>query len=354
MPLEQKQTFLLPDGGCDFAYHKNWERSPRVNGKLVLQSNALQHLVNRTLKYRRDPTLLYAPKQSSFSDLQDEVGLNWVPMGNQVYARWLKQVRDGSKANLGVTAASWRQSFDMITKRFGHARNVLSARERGLLKVPQKRRPHATDSADTVLEVEFGWKSLFQDIHDAMKVLASDIPPQFVTKRVRASIFKEETTGTGVAGSPLRTTVWTGFASTSLSSKVEVTNHNLWLLNKLGLINPAAIVWDKIPWSFLVGMFVNANQLIGSYTDLVGLKTDNWAQTYLTDIKVSQSISHKGADWETGSGFSVVHARRRNRQVGTPPTVQTEWKLPTPNLELSLIAGSLLVQQGARLTRLLR
>lgn len=58
-------------------------------------------------------------------------------------------------------------------------------------------------------------------------------------------------------------------------------NKNLFLANRLGLVNPAAVAWELVPFSFVVDWFTNFGGYLDGFTDLVGLSyTDAYTTTY--------------------------------------------------------------------------
>lgn len=367
MPI-QFQEFKLPDGGCSFSrYLDSTNSALNMHGRLILTPHSLNDLRNRVTSYSRPAGLSYAPKRSTYSDLTDEVGISWTSLSNQALAKFRGKVRGGAKASLAVTAFSWRQSSQMIVKRLTQARNVLRRTELEILRdrkeVNASRRrlrkrirdrnrrfdQQESTTANTILEGEFGWKSLFDDCQAAMKVLASDIPDTYITARATGYIDRTIVTGGGVLqGDPLRTTYYTGPQRTTICAKTTVVNHNLWLLNKLGLINLPAAMWDAIPWSFLVGMFVNVNAWLENLTDFVGLDFSEISQTNTTHLKVEHRILSPGEP----SGYSFLDAKRKTRSIGTLPRTKLEVRLPNADLNLCVIASALLVQQATRLTKL--
>jgi len=60
--------------------------------------------------------------------------------------------------------------------------------------------------------------------------------------------------------------------SCSISAYVECSNENLLLANRLGLINPATIAWELIPYSFLVDWFLPVGQFLENFTATAGMK----------------------------------------------------------------------------------
>jgi len=57
----------------------------------------------------------------------------------------------------------------------------------------------------------------------------------------------------------------------AMGAEVEVTNPNLRLAQQLGVLNPAVVALDVIPWSFVFGWAVNLQDYLSSFTDFAGL-----------------------------------------------------------------------------------
>lgn len=269
---------------------------------------------------------------------------------SQARARLIGKLHYGD-ASLGVTLGSVRQSRAMILSRLKQARNLLLKAKsfertaefkrdlRSFANMPLK--DVAKGLADTHLEWIFGWVPLYTDIHSAMLVLAGDLPGDFCR-----STGSNVTVLSGAPGSSPRIdcnvrnkSVW--------STQVTVENPNLWLLNRLGLINPAVVAWDLVPWSFVVNLFVNVNSVLKSFTDLVGLKFTNGSVTTTTrGVWTCTNANPYSGDVYSFSSHVVRHT---TRSLGTPPRPSLTLRAPEFNMSLLLMAGSLVVQQGHRI-----
>lgn len=341
--------------------------SPRdAQGKLRLVPNALTYTSRKVTSefIETQDGWGHRPSDASLGGYYPSV--NWAKYENIVLAKSNGKLK-GDKAGLGVSAYTWRQSLDMITNRLNQARNVLNGTERRLRRDPAFRRraqkwDKNTTSANTVMEIEFGWKPLVSDIHSAFKVLMTDNPHSRFVTRHKGSVQFEETYGPEPLPEGLsRLRQFVGTASMTYQMNVEVTNQNLWLLNKLGLINPATIVWDIIPWSFLYGMVSNVNQVIGSLTETVGLTLTDENITRTIKGKFSEHVSYfpriPAMPWlfspNRHTNWAYVEVLDKRRVTGTRPSVSLEHKLPSANLELCFIAGGLMVQQMARVSKLI-
>lgn len=206
--------------------------------------------------------------------------------------------------------------------------------------------------ASQVLEVEFGWRPLFGDVHAALStVCQADLPSGWVASRHKEAFSKT------VKGDPshgnMERQVFTGWKMTSYGAKVSVTNPNLWLLNRLGIINPAAIAWDLVPWSFLVNQFINVNALLNSVTDTVGLDVSEHSITRTWESH--RSYEKRNPNLYPGHVVrSKTGGRNKVRVTGVPLKPVLEMKVPKLDWESALIASSLLVQRASRLSKLIR
>lgn len=150
----------------------------------------------------------------------------------------------------------------------------LSVNKRLSRKLLKKKRGLRT-IAGTFLEYHFGWEPLIKDIGGAIDVLQGGIPPSAVHGRGSERIWYLDNTHTGTPPNDVFETRRTEAKLTcKISTLVRVSDPNLWLANQLGFINPAAIAWDLVPFSFVVDWFVNVNEFLNSYTDMWGLSFD--------------------------------------------------------------------------------
>lgn len=153
-------------------------------------------------------------------------------------------------------------------------------------------------------------------------------------------------------GDPTIRQVYSGTARVTLSASCLVSNPNLALANRLGVINPAVVAWDLVPWSFVVNMFVNVNELLSSLTDEVGYDVTDRTRTdtvrTLTEVLISRAAVYK----ETPSYGSILR-KRKTRQAVSAFAPSLTVKVPDFSWETALIAGSLLIQKINKLNRLL-
>lgn len=282
---------------------------------------------------------------------------------NAAYQRFKSKVR-GDTAAMGVSLASAKQSRDMIVdrsqkmvKHFSYWGNVATkqkVRRREFMEKsldPEVWKRRGKNAANAHLETIFGWVPLIQDIRDACQVMTDDLPPFFVSgSKVVYFSHKHKTPPYYNAYDMVDAF---GSVRVTCSAEVRIDNPNLWLANKLGVVNLPGVAWDLVPWSFLVNMFVNVNQVLSYYTDFMGLSLSNGSTT--TTLKGRVDARHYNGrympyPWSSASSFGSY----KRRTVGTFPRPSLAIKVPDMSLSTAAMAFSLGVQQFSRFSRLLR
>lgn len=333
-----------------------WNRSSKVNGKLVLKPQAATMSRGVCESWKVNPVFAdsatVSPPGVSLGTLPPGDSGAWAAIDNQALARFNGKLRKGS-ASLGVTAASWAQTRDMIVARHRHVSEAVDSTVKFLRSSPgalKKLRKNREPLANQVLETEFGWKPLFEDIKAGLENLCQGAPVEYTRSRAKGYISSESTSVTPNSHSYFEQYVGTRW--TTYSARVQVVNQNVWLLNRLGLINPVAVIWDLVPWSFVVNMFVNANQLINSITDEVGLQVTDRSITRGRVFRLNAVVSPISTFRAGGRSSTLYRTRVRTIDTALSPSLQL--KVPDLNWELAVIASSLAVQKIQKLNRLIR
>jgi len=336
--------------------------SVKVGGKLKLRANPYALVHRKVTEYYYDPRFQYwsAPWDSTigiFEGAASNLPSNPIMsrLRNEALARFTGKVRKHN-ASLGVTFGSMGQTMSMITDRTHKISDILTGaiKRADRLSPAQRRRVVAKNRAGDVLEWEFGWMPLVQDIQAGFDTLANPTPPGYTKARSKTA-FSVLTKNVGSAYAYDRLVQDSGFAQVSIGAIVDVTNPNVWLANRLGLLNLPGVAWDLIPWSFVANMFGNFAQMINSLTDFYGLTLRDGSVTYLSVAKRDDTCVAGIAPGQfktIGSAHSNVQEKLRWRTVGGVPTPSFQWKVPQMNLELAVIAASLMVQKLDKLNKL--
>lgn len=374
--VERYATFVPYPGGPNLirTLRTSDSRSgPRdAAGNLILQQNPLDLTyleLNQTFTSPAGNGSYWLPSHHTPPNLESI----WASAENRCVARWNERVKAGG-ASLGVSVSQWKESRDMIvdrTKRIGATfQRIGDAKSKYRRRNGRKvdNRKHRFDElnentlAGTVLEHNFGWTPLFGDIIDATKALGAPPPPTWVSvygiHKFEDKLIQQQS---GFNKNGLYQARWKGNVRVSLSANVTVSSPNLWMAEGLGLVNPATIVWDLIPWSFLVNMFVNVNQYISSFSDEVGLTiTDRWMTKTLKSTASESVVWYVMDDpdpWGRDASPMICHyGSRRFTKVrvphSEPPKVTLQVKLPKLNWGIATSMSALLLQRVDRLNKL--
>jgi hypothetical protein len=155
-----------------------------------------------------------------------------------------------------------------------------------VLRTPDPKVRHPVkQSANNWLEYHLGIEPVVKDIYEATQFLQKPIKNVFCRARSR-STRKWKSADPGLYQSQ---TFWDYEIRVQMMVEVAISNPNLYLANAMGVLNPAQVLWQTIPLSFVIDWFVNVESFIGQATDFWGLTTKNPLTT----------VSWKGTTMET-------------------------------------------------------
>ena len=211
------------------------------------------------------------------------------PAYASAYDRLMTRARGSKQAQLAITLATSRQSLAMVATRASQLARAISAVRRGWLvdaaeilgkgytsraRKLSKRR----SAADNWLELNFGWAPLYGDIHAAVEALAST-PESFRINASGKQLVQDQSWSGKYPGYKI------GFDAVMLktirlSGQMTSVNPDTLLLSQLGLVNPAAVAWDLVPFSFVVDWFIPVNKFINSMTADLGITLGHGSASY--------------------------------------------------------------------------
>lgn len=221
------------------------------------------------------------------------------PWGGAMLFSASRQLWDVSPSS-SVLGAACGEAFTTFNTQFPEEISILNflweLRELGQL-IPKLTGAFRKRAAGAYLSVEFGWKPLIGDIKALFNVLGRiDDRLNYLRERYK----KATRLGYSVpniyslpVGMKARQTLayncayeyeLTGFECKftaggnlyhSLEWVLNTQRDVRALLGAFGVTNPAKIVWNMIPWSFVVGWFVNVEALLGRYA-LLQERSEHW------------------------------------------------------------------------------
>lgn len=349
MPTENVRKTVQVPGRPGVYYltelvEREWGHSPRVNGKLVLRSNSYTKKTVRNTHFILQGTSKYflAPRNWG----SDPYISASKAAHAAAYARFRGKIYSGGAA-LGITLATAGQSRDMVLRRV----KTLQTESSTLLSDVLRSKSKGRDASGLILETFFGWIPLYSDIHaSASTVIQKAVPPVYV----RGSSTQQWSKEIQAESSPfLETSIWQGSVTRTFAGTVAVTNPNLWLQERAGLLNYAAVAWDLVPWSFMVNAFSTTGAIINSLTDYAGLSFGGFTDT----IKTTETFDYKSSyqprgDWDKTTGFAShgwVTKTQSRSLIGGPPGPPLVTRVPELNFSTAAIGLSLVVQNFSKL-----
>lgn len=284
------------------------------------------------------------------------------------FARAVKSFRFAEAATiLGMTVVSQngntlkvkrlervkRSVWNKAKKRFDHSVQPISEIPFQIKGVARKvkRRPDGSEIVelrfkkrvasfgDNYLEYHFGWEPLMKDIGATMKVLDDPIAAELGKRRRGGATHKV------VQPHPLTTnfSISTEFnwnSSVLITGDVKVSNLNLHLADRMGLLNPLVIAWELVPFSFVADWFGNFGIYLESFTSFSGLTLSNVSTTHYLRASWTNYYRYYGPYYPLDTKESVCV----RRVVGTSGPILSLRPLKWPSLVRGLTAASLLSQ----------
>jgi hypothetical protein len=264
-------------------------RSLRKQAKPIDRVLPYQNQIRQLLKVAYDGRYVGgADTLSHVPEPQYTSGWNFV--NNKAYDKLREQVQH---ADMGVNLVEFHQASTMLGKRgsevlslayllarrrFADAGRVLQCsfydgkpprRNRSKYRLPNL--PKANISLSNLwLEWHFGWSPLISDCQAAAKVITEPLP--WFKIRGSAETFERfEQHDVLPGGSLKRDKVIVTRIRARQGTYVEATNPNLAMAGQLGLLNPAALLWEIVPFSFVADWFVNVGDWLQGFTDFAGM-----------------------------------------------------------------------------------
>lgn len=226
---------------------------------------------------------VYANASTVSSDIPSPYFFDGVSFeADQAMNKALSKFRDrfSESSELLVAYAERKQSVDMITSRAQQllslakaiakrdVRGITRLLDRTTRKGNRKIISRAKGFAGAWLEFSFGWLPLVKDIGNAVNLLQSGIKDIPVWGKASVPFVRRRSWGTASQGG---STSAAGAIKCRIGANLRVDNPNLALANRLGFTNPASVVWELIPYSFVVDWFVPVQDFLGNFSSSHGI-----------------------------------------------------------------------------------
>lgn len=246
-----------------------------------------------------------------------------------------------------------------FTKAIRHGDFVRAGKELGVLRDKRyhrlrgsgKLRSDAKSASNNWLEFHFGWSPLINDIHSSIKFLQEPIKSVSVVGR-RALRDTSSSTYTGTYYSIRGKHVFK--VSAHVQADIRITNPNLWLADRLGLINPLGLAWELIPFSFVIDWFVPVSDFLGQWTEFAGIEFINpMYSTHVEDLCTRTHLTRPNARGPYSVLQSeIVTSSHVTKRYKTIPSVTLATRVPwTLSVSRAATAIALLLQKGLKSIR---
>lgn len=334
----------------------SWDVSPRdSSGKLLRKSNA-------HFKWRSN----LSPSGSTFAQYQwNSTGLGnyptycWAsqcPLAvlksrcSEAYSMAYKSFRDQAwqqaEMLLAVDIAERKKTYAMIAKSFqriwalaraiarfdpralGRALSEMGAprdprqirRDLYQARRRSKKRGAKVEFENLWLEYRYGWLPLLGSINSACELLSSPRKaPDFLSGFGKGTYAGWTT---DMANHSAMKFYVTADLHVIIKGRLNVSNPDLHRLNQYGLLNPALVAWELVPFSFVIDWFVKVGDYLGSLSDWAGMSFNDLSVTYhASGTTLAKSKGNNPAYYGPVDTLILTSTGlRKNRELtGTPP-----------------------------------
>lgn len=294
-PFRKSETQYLYDAGGFkypvFYYDRIWNTQKRPYKHAM--AFAYENFRYQILADRSDGGSA-SPNQIGFMDPSDAINSSYEQLTNGIgeQSQFANNLLE-AKESIGMIESRGLQIVKSLRSlRKGNVAGAISA-----LGSPQPTRgqknalSRAKSVSDQWLELHFGWVPLIQDIHAASNTLSKT---DFGSRRITGSGNLSAQSNERVDNSP------SNFERNSVRQKVNVrqvcrirvSNPNAFLANQFGVVNPASVAWEAVPYSFVVDWFANVGQCLNAMTDFVGLTVEDAFVTTFWQNSFDHSVQY--------------------------------------------------------------
>lgn len=270
----------------------------------------------------------------------------------------MPKLMNGEQFNLPLFLAESRKTIAMVA-------NAAATINQAILDWRKKHRGRETHNM--WLEYRYGWRLLLKDVYDALVVLHSirtKMVKQRVTARSTLSAKGSSSWGNPLIGNPnnrISSQVSYDYDDT-YECKITVLYEDqtsLGTLQQLGITNPALLLWELIPYSFVADWFIPVGNYLSTLDAFLGKTFKAGCVSYIYESKRVYRAARPTLDTDryprgrvdswTTSPISQVNRFYRRVSLSTFPSQSLPSIQPNLNLARVTDAVALLLQQKPRL-----
>lgn len=162
------------------------------------------------------------------------------------------------------------------------------------------------------LEYIYGIQPTLDDIHSTFEVLKNTPLSNLIARRKRMFTLDREFSDGGFR--------FSGKLHHQVGCHYWFDSPELHNMSSLGLINPALIAWNAVPYSFVLDWILPIGSLLNSLTAYAGANfISGWDTLYLEGTcTCAPRYSSLSASWPTASSLITIKSMRRQALTGFP------------------------------------
>ena len=258
-------------------------------------------------------------------------------MKNRVIAKILEKLHD-QKINVAQVFAERIKTADLVTTNATKIANCFLSLRRGNLKAAAshlgiqtpKRMQSAFDkqylkdasgaAARAFLEIQYGWRPLLQDVYGAAEFIAQKQSHEIrnvVRSKISVKSSKDTSEKLAILWTPVEDYITFRERRYDMSCSLwfATSDSALATASQAGLLNPAQLVWELLPYSFVVDWFLPVGDYLKSQDAIKGLGFEKGCFTEFWETK-QRRVIHAGnaRDLVTGVVYDI-NGRASCREV---------------------------------------
>lgn len=321
----------------------NGRNSPRVNGKLKLQMNPYNR-TSRHEEYQKVfiPGLGTRTAETYWPHVVPNLVLPISPSdADDLVIDFYNKV-DGMATNLLDAVRTRKQTIDMVTSNVSKIVKSIRLLKKGkwkkaaaALDVVPKGQPKTKNVPGRWLELQYGWLPLMGDIY----TVGAEMFPEPRFRCHEKLIFTHTNSRVSANGTATRKTT----ERRTIVGYFKIKSDLVHTAQHLGLLNPAALAWEAIPFSFVLDWFLPVGSWLESLTALKAVEFTGVStiQQYTTEVTGYYTYRYNGKKYPCrGDTYEYVY----KRTIGLPsrpfPSFRNPLNITRFANALSLLATS--------------
>lgn len=242
------------------------------------------------------------------------------------------------QSEMGAAIAEYAGSLSMIQERSSKILKAYSALKRGnfrkfvrALGTRAKNKHRKTkwtrpkDASAIWLEYWFGWAPLLGDLYNAVNQLQEPLPDFRISASSGGTAHRKQAQVSYNAhtfvNEDMKIVVKTG-------ATIKVINPYLFRANQLGLVNPASVAWELLPFSFVYDWFTPVGAFLNEMTATYGLDiSDAYTTVFVKGTQQGDYLWRKDVPSKTYGCLISYSIARTSRSKGIAQQI-AGWSLP--------------------------